>query len=631
MKFKLLSLLCVVSLAIGVSCSSGASGDASVSTTFKIDSIVSAGSTNNIESDMLSPEGITADYATITVSNLLKNPNATPSYLNNVTIYKYEVSFRRSDGGTVFETFEKNLSQTVQVNGTQSFSALIVRLEEKTSGALAGQSLPIQMEADIKIYARTGSGDETVTTGGIAVTIADYNGEAAPAADISAFYAVNSVIEAGDTVTLAWYVSGSVYDLVLNPGDIHLNVNDYYPYGTYDIPNITPPQTFTLHAIGTSGSASLTTNVTLKEADPASIPAINYFGSNPDTIATGDNSTLQWDVVGADSVKIYPGVGSVALGTGTATVSPLIDTTYTIVASNSEGTSTATTDVTVTSTASSDPVIGLFVASASEVSFNDVVHLYWNVYGNYNKIELFPYYDGANDILDVTSMTSVVSKAITHDTTFVLSAFGPSTIVNKSVSVTVATTKNPLTTIKSYSKIESKVVYDVEKNIDSKVDYTMFNAFGDNLNIENSKGVLTESKKIESNINRMTDMFGFSVLGISFTDNKGNIDTDYRFIADKIDNGLIENIFSSSNGNSNTLSIELSKETSLFVKQISGEGRLQLNVNGQTVDGAKGLMLNNVDMYSKINFKGDLTNARLLIVAKDINGFVNGRIVNIGK
>jgi len=627
MKFKFLSLLlAVTALAFTIACSSGAEGDASVATTFKIDSVVSSGSTNNIEADMMDPEGITADYATITVSNFLKNPSATPSYLNNVTIYKYQVSFRRTDGGTaVFETFEKNLTQTVEVNSTVSFSALIVRLEEKTSGVLAGQSLPLQMEADIKIFGRTGSGDEVTTTGGIAVTIADYNGEGPTAASISTFYAVNPKIDPGDTVTLAWYATGSISEFILNPGDIHLNVNDYYPYGIIDIPNVTPPQTFTLHAVGMYGTDTQTVEISLKEG--GSGPAIAYFGANPTSIASGASSVLEWNVTGADSVVIYPEIGTVASNTGTATVSPAISTTYTLLATNSGGTSVATTQVSVQN---SDPVIGLFTAGASEVTLNDVVHLYWNVYGNYDKLELFPYYDGASDILDVTNMSSVVSKPITVDTTFVLSAFGPNKIVNASVTVNIADAKAPAK-IQSFSLQDNNVKFDVVKNSESNLKYSLFTAFGDQVDIDNNSGVLNDSGVIDFKIAKSSLKEGYSVLGLVLADDKGNQTEDYRFISDNMRTEALKGVFLDKEGLGYKLTLELTDNAELIVKKISGSGELLVNVEGKTADLSNGLTLTNADSLTEMLITTDGEAAKLLIVAKDSDGFFNGRIVTVGK
>jgi hypothetical protein len=622
MKFKFLSLLlAVTTLVLTIACSSGAEGDASVATTFKIDSVVSSGSTNNIEADMLDPEGITADYATIVVSNFQKNPKATPSHLNNVTIYKYQVSFRRTDGGsTVFETFEKNLSQTVEVNSTASFSALIVRLEEKTSGVLAGQTMPLQMEADIKIFGRTGSGDEVTTTGGIAVTIADYNGETPPAASISTFYAVNPEIDPGDTVTLAWYASGAVSEFVLNPGDIHLSVSNYYPYGTIDIPNVTPPQTFTLHAIGMYGSDSKTVDIKIKEGGTG--PAINYFGANPTSVGSGSNAVLEWNVTGADTVEIYPEIGNVSVGSGTVTVNPTITTTYTLLATNSGGTSTATAEVTVEN---SDPVIGLFTAGTSEVSFNDVVHLYWNVYGNYDKLELFPYYDGANDILDVTNMSSVVSKPITVDTTFVLSAFGPNKIVNESVTVTVATTKVPAS-VQSFALNNNRVSYNIVKDTDSLLKYSLFTVYGDKLDISNASGVVADNGLIKTETNTQFVKEGYSVLGMLLTDSEGNKFEDYRFIANKKAD-IINSVFLTS-ANS-MLSVELNNAAKVFVKKL-GTKDVFVEFDGKFVDISNGMYLPSSDLLNQLKVKTN-GEAKLLLVAKDANGLVDGRIITVGK
>ena len=75
-------------------------------------------------------------------------------------------------------------------------------------------------------------------------------------------------------------------------------------------------------------------------------PIVTSFLANPTTIDEGDNSTLTWEVSGADSVGITPGVGSVG-STGNSPVSPSETTTYTLTATNTAGSSTATVNVTV--------------------------------------------------------------------------------------------------------------------------------------------------------------------------------------------------------------------------------------------------------------------------------------------
>jgi hypothetical protein len=73
---------------------------------------------------------------------------------------------------------------------------------------------------------------------------------------------------------------------------------------------------------------------------------VTSFIASPLTIDEGDNSTLTWEVSGAISVVINPGVGSVGL-TGNFVVNPSETTTYTLTATNTAGSSTANVKVTV--------------------------------------------------------------------------------------------------------------------------------------------------------------------------------------------------------------------------------------------------------------------------------------------
>jgi hypothetical protein len=77
-----------------------------------------------------------------------------------------------------------------------------------------------------------------------------------------------------------------------------------------------------------------------------SAPIVTSFIASPLTIDEGDSSTLTWEVSGAISVVITPEVGSVGL-TGNFVVSPSDTTTYTLTATNSAGSITASVKVTV--------------------------------------------------------------------------------------------------------------------------------------------------------------------------------------------------------------------------------------------------------------------------------------------
>ena len=73
-------------------------------------------------------------------------------------------------------------------------------------------------------------------------------------------------------------------------------------------------------------------------------PLINSFSPNPPSITAGESSTLSWSVTDATSVTIDNAIGSVAL-TGATAVNPTTTTTYTLTATNTAGSITATTTV----------------------------------------------------------------------------------------------------------------------------------------------------------------------------------------------------------------------------------------------------------------------------------------------
>lgn len=80
-------------------------------------------------------------------------------------------------------------------------------------------------------------------------------------------------------------------------------------------------------------------------------PIINSFTANPASINPGGSSTLSWNVTGATSLSITPGIGTV---TGSSKqVSPAATTEYTLVATNAYGSTNAKTTVTVGSATSS--------------------------------------------------------------------------------------------------------------------------------------------------------------------------------------------------------------------------------------------------------------------------------------
>ena len=101
-------------------------------------------------------------------------------------------------------------------------------------------------------------------------------------------------------------------------------------------------------------------------------PRIESFTASRTDVARGDPITFTWRVNGAASLELQPRPGTV---TGTsATIHAAVGGNYTLVATNGEGSSTATIPVNVVD-------IALFSASPAEVAAGQPVTLTWKISG----------------------------------------------------------------------------------------------------------------------------------------------------------------------------------------------------------------------------------------------------------
>jgi hypothetical protein len=106
------------------------------------------------------------------------------------------------------------------------------------------------------------------------------------------------------------------------------------------------------------------------------------FSATPDSILPGGSSTLEWNVTGATSVNITPGVGNNLRVQGTATVTPSTTTTYTLVATGSGGrTQQATVTVTVGTAPAANPQILRFEATPTNIITGESSTLSWTTQG----------------------------------------------------------------------------------------------------------------------------------------------------------------------------------------------------------------------------------------------------------
>jgi hypothetical protein len=79
----------------------------------------------------------------------------------------------------------------------------------------------------------------------------------------------------------------------------------------------------------------------------AAKPTITSFTATPGAINLGSTSSLSWVTTGAASVAITPGTFTPALASGSTSVKPASTTTYTLTATNTAGSVSATAQVTV--------------------------------------------------------------------------------------------------------------------------------------------------------------------------------------------------------------------------------------------------------------------------------------------
>ncbi len=241
------------------------------------------------------------------------------------------------------------------------------------------------------------------------------SGPPAPAAapTIQAFSATPPSIQAGQSSTLAWSVTGATsLSISAGVGTVTGGSVSVSPAAT---------TTYTLTATNASGSTTATTAVTVGSGGGP--PILSYFATPP-TIQAGQSSTLSWSVTGATSLSIDAGVGTV---TGTSTsVSPAATTTYTLTATSAGGSSTATTTVTVVGGAR--PAIQSFTASPLTIQPGQSSTLAWSVTGA-TSLSI-----GAG-VGTVTGTSVVVTPPST--TTYVLTASNGSGDSTASVTVNV--------------------------------------------------------------------------------------------------------------------------------------------------------------------------------------------------
>jgi len=171
-------------------------------------------------------------------------------------------------------------------------------------------------------YTLTATGPNGSSSQSVQVTVG------ASTAQILRFEASPRTIAAGAQSTLSWTTSGAS-TLSISPGIGTVTAN-----GSTTVTPATTT-TYTLSATGTDGK-TVTAPVTVTVTGSA-IPQIVTFVATPQSISPGQSTKICWQVTGATSISIAPGVGNNLNPNDCATVSPSSTTTYTLTATNAVG------------------------------------------------------------------------------------------------------------------------------------------------------------------------------------------------------------------------------------------------------------------------------------------------------
>lgn len=146
---------------------------------------------------------------------------------------------------------------------------------------------------------------------------------------ILSFVANPSTINAGQSSTLTCQTSNAV----------SVNINGTVFNATSGSLAVSPSQTtpYLCTATNSTGqTAQQSVTVTVNSGTGGGLPIIVSFAANPTSITQGASSTLSWQVQNATTVTIDNAVGNVPLN-GTQPVTPGATTTYTLTASNANG------------------------------------------------------------------------------------------------------------------------------------------------------------------------------------------------------------------------------------------------------------------------------------------------------
>ena len=255
----------------------------------------------------------------------------------------------------------------------------------------------------------------------------------APAEPTANLSASSLSIVVGQSVTLTWTTANAQSASIGNNIDNNIDAVTPVAGGSKTV-RPTANTTYTLTATGAAGTTPATASVTVRVLPAGSLTA--NLSASSKSIAAGQSVTLTWSTTNAQSAIIDNGVGAVTpVAGGSKTVSPTVDTTYTLTAAGAAGTTPATASVTVEVLAAGSPTATLRAAPAS-VTAGQSVTLTWST-SNARSATISN--NVGNDVGAVTPVAGG-SKTVrpTATTTYTLTAAGAAGTTPATASVTVA-------------------------------------------------------------------------------------------------------------------------------------------------------------------------------------------------
>lgn len=155
-------------------------------------------------------------------------------------------------------------------------------------------------------------------------------------------------------------------------------------------------------------------------------PVVDSFTVAPETVFLGEAVTFEWAVQNSTSLSIDQGVGAVTNPSGSLEFTPTETATFTLTATNANGSSFGEVNVTVIP----EPIIDTFEGTPTAIFVGESVELAWAVQ-NFNTLEI------DQEVGVVTGAAGTVMVSPTETTTYTFTATNDTTSSTAEVTVKV--------------------------------------------------------------------------------------------------------------------------------------------------------------------------------------------------